>query len=183
MKEILSFQEDWRFHQGELEVPERKQKNPMHMEVKAQRRNGGPAAPAYGDGSAYSSALGLETQAEWTAVTLPHDYIIAQEPQEDASRALGYFQYENAWYRKHFDLPAEDEGRRISLYFEGVAVVCSVYVNGCLLHINRCGYTSFEVDITDAVLFGGHNVVAVHVDATSVHEGWWYEGAGIYRPV
>jgi beta-galactosidase len=47
---------------------------------------------------------------------------------------------------------------------------------------NHCGYTSFEVDITDVVRFDDVNVVAVYVDASD-HEGWWYEGAGIYRHV
>ena len=48
---------------------------------------------------------------------------------------------------------------------------------------NFCGYTSFTVDITDAANYGELlNLVAVYVD-TSEFEGWWYEGAGIYRHV
>ena len=39
------------------------------------------------------------------------------------------------------------------------------------------------MDITDYIRFKEDNVLAVHVDAVSQHEGWWYEGAGIYRPV
>lgn len=45
---------------------------------------------------------------------------------------------------------------------------------------NESGYTSFEVDLTDYIRIGEDNVIAVYVD-TSQHEGWWYEGAGIYR--
>ena len=48
---------------------------------------------------------------------------------------------------------------------------------------NFCGYNSFEVDITDYVEFDQENVLAVYVDGSSSFEGWWYQGAGIYRHV
>ncbi|HEY0777851.1 MAG TPA: beta-galactosidase GalA, partial [Gemmatirosa sp.] len=44
------------------------------------------------------------------------------------------------------------------------------------------GYAPFRFDITDVANVGGPNVLVVHVDATE-HEGWFYEGAGIYRHV
>ena len=44
------------------------------------------------------------------------------------------------------------------------------------------GYNPFREDITDVVHFGGRNTIAVRVDATKF-EGWFYEGAGIYRHV
>ncbi len=45
---------------------------------------------------------------------------------------------------------------------------------------NFCGYTGFSVDVTPLLNYGGVNSVAVRVDAEE-QEGWWYEGAGIYR--
>ena len=63
-----------------------------------------------------------------------------------------------------------------------MATHATVYLNGCLIKHNFCGYTTFEADITDYVQTEGQNVLAVYVDASS-HEGWWYEGAGIYRHV
>ena len=44
------------------------------------------------------------------------------------------------------------------------------------------GYYPFRADITDLVRFGGRNLITVKVDA-SQFEGWFYEGAGIYRHV
>jgi beta-galactosidase len=44
------------------------------------------------------------------------------------------------------------------------------------------GYYPFREDITDVAHFGGKNSIAVRVDATKF-EGWFYEGAGIYRHV
>ena len=58
----------------------------------------------------------------------------------------------------------------------------TVYLNGCLMKHNFCGYTSFEVDITDYAEFERENTLAVYVN-TDEHEGWWYEGGGIYRSV
>ncbi len=56
-------------------------------------------------------------------------------------------------------------------------------INGCLAKHNFCGYNSFEVNISDPVKFGSNeNVLAVYVQADE-HEGWWYEGGGIYRHV
>lgn len=154
----------------------------MYIEAKTARKRCGPAAREYIDQPESYNDTGLITHETWLPLSLPHDYIIGQEPKETNNNTLGFFTYENAWYRKHFSLDPSDEGRRISLYFEGVAVHCKVYVNGCYMLTNNCGYNSFEVDITDVVDFDASNTVAVYVD-TSEHEGWWYEGAGIYRPV
>src|SRR5581483_115607 len=51
-----------------------------------------------------------------------------------------------------------------------------------LVRRHEGGYYPFREDITAAVKFGEKNVVAVRVDATKF-EGWFYEGAGIYRHV
>ena len=182
MKETISFNQDWRFHLGDIPVEEAKLKSPMYIEAKTSRKRCGPAARGYMDGTEFYNDFGLISHETWLPVDVPHDYIIGQEPKAENNNTLGFFKYENAWYRKHFTLDAADEGRRISIYFEGVGVHCKVYVNGCYMLTNNCGYSSFEVDVTDVVDFGEDNVIALHID-TSEHEGWWYEGAGIYRPV
>ena len=182
MKEILSFNQDWRFHLGDIPVEEAKLKSPIYTEAKASRKRCGPASRFYMDGTEFYGISGNISHETWLPVTLPHDYIIGQEPKPENNNTLGFFKYQNAWYRKHFTLDASDEGRRISLFFEAVGVHCKVYVNGCYMLTNNCGYNSFEVDVTDVVDFDAENVVAIWID-TSEHEGWWYEGAGIYRPV
>src|SRR5262249_58753831 len=53
-------------------------------------------------------------------------------------------------------------------------------LNGHYLGRHLSGYTSFHYDVTDVVRYGGRNVLVVRVDATEF-EGWFYEGAGIYR--
>ncbi len=175
MREQLLFDFNWKFHAGDVATVMPTNKSPLYLHAKTERALWGPAARNYAENS--------ETCTErWVTVDLPHDYIICQTPQEQANDTLGYFDYHNAWYRNRFRLDGADRDKRIVLFFEGIAVHATVYVNGCLMARNFCGYTSFEVDITDIVKFEADNVVAVHVDASD-HEGWWYEGAGIYRHV
>ena len=182
MRTQALFNDGWLFHEGDITVPETARKSPLYIQAKTECKRCGPAARDYLDSHEHYGERGLISHETWARVDLPHDYAILQRPDEHNNEALGFFKYDNAWYRKHFTLPELDDNARVRLYFEGVATHCRVYVNGCYMLTNECGYTSFEVDITDVVDFGAENVVAVYVD-TSEHEGWWYEGAGIYRNI
>lgn len=138
----------------------------------------------------------------WKPVTLPHDWAaelpFANNPDykpsgkpddEDLRAAHGYKALgrefpENSvgWYRKTFALPAGDAGKRLSIEFDGVFRDALVMVNGYILEREDSGYSPFRVDITDIANIGGDNLITVRVDA-SLGEGWFYEGAGIYRHV
>ncbi len=182
MREKILFDENWIFHRGDIKPPFPKTKGTAYVSAKTQRCHIGPASASYVcDADSYSSRED-HCSEHWVRINLPHDYIIEGKFSENRNSALGYLPYENAWYRKKFTLPSEDEGRRITLYFEGVATHATVYLNGCLMKHNFCGYTSFEVDISDCAIYGGENILAVYV-STEDHEGWWYEGGGIYRHV
>ena len=183
MREKLRFDDGWKFHRGDITLTEPCQKGPIYIQAKTERKRTGPACIQYvANGDDYSMNTELNPE-KWDNVTLPHDYVIDQVPEEKYNNALGYFKYENAWYRKKFTLSYADKDKRICLLFDGIAGSATVYLNGCLMGHNFCGYTSFEIDITDYVEFDNENVLAVYVDATGSHEGWWYEGGGIYRHV
>ena len=176
MRETISFNQGWLFRLGDDNLPESPKKDAMYLGAKTERMLRGSASANFG--------ASRETMFEnWNYVELPHDFIISQRPEQQYNNTLGYFKYDNGWYRKSFKLDDSDRGRRISLYFEGVAAHATVYLNGCLMAHNFCGYTSFEVDITDMVKFGEDNKLAVYVNTTEQHEGWWYGGGGIYRNV
>ncbi len=130
-----------------------------------------------------------QSVASWRSVNLPHDWAIEMpfDPTADGShgfRAVGeaFPQNSIAWYRRQFDLPDADAGKRLWLEFDGVYRDCTVFVNGWFVGHNESGYSGFRYDITDLARCGGRNIVAVRVDATQP-EGWFYEGAGIYRHV
>ncbi len=136
----------------------------------------GPASASFGD-------------ASWRTVNLPHDWVVELPFDANADEAHGFKpvgrgfpQNSVAWYRRSFDLPAADAGKRLWLEFDGVYRDCTVFVNGWLVGHHESGYSGFRYDITDVANCGGHNTVAVKVDA-SEFEGWFYEGAGIYRHV
>jgi beta-galactosidase len=127
--------------------------------------------------------------AAWRVVDLPHDWVVELPFDPKADRSHGYRQIGKAypansvaWYRRTFELPKEDADKRIWLDFDGVYRDAIVFVNGYRIGRHESGYSSFRYDITDIANFGGQNVVAVRVDA-SEFEGWFYEGAGIYRHV
>jgi len=125
----------------------------------------------------------------WRKVNLPHDWAVELPFDQHADMSHGYKTVgpgfaanDVGWYRRSFDLPATDAGRRLWLQFDGVFRNCEVFVNGWFVGTHASGYDGFRYDITDVANYGGNNVVAVRVDA-SEFEGWFYEGAGIYRHV
>lgn len=169
MRIRVDFDAEWRFHLGEIASTKKNSHYDAYYVSKAGKQFN-PAARDWDDSS-------------WDTVDLPHDYIVGMpfSPDEDISH--GYHVKENAWYRKVFLLPREWEGKHILLSFEGIAVASRIYCNGSLMTNHNSGYIEANVDITDRVYFGDvPNTVAVYVDGKST-EGWWYEGAGLYRHV
>ena len=125
----------------------------------------------------------------WRLIDLPHDWNMELPFDSTGGHSHGYRaigrnfpQNSVGWYRKTFSIPDEDLGKRISIEFDGVHRDLKVWVNGFYLGEHHSGYYSFAYDITDYLNYGGENVVTVRVDAT-MEEGWYYEGAGIYRHV
>ena len=140
-------------------------------------------------GAGYGPASMDYSDASWRQVQLPHDWAIelpfdAKADGSHGFKALGsaFPQNSVSWYRRTFDLAKADANRRLWLEFDGVFRDCTVFVNGWFVGHHDSGYTSFRYDITDVAKFGERNLVAVRVDATQP-EGWFYEGAGIYRHV
>lgn len=143
------------------------------------------AKAGYGDGAA---SMDFDDRA-WRKLDLPHDWAVEQPFSANASYSHGFKAIGRnfpgasvGWYRKSFFIPQSDLGRKISIAFDGVFRNSIVWVNGHYLGTEESGYNSFQYDITDLLNYSGNNVIAVRVDAT-IEEGWFYEGAGIYRHV
>ena len=127
--------------------------------------------------------------SSWQKVSLPHDWAVDLPYSPEASHSHGYkcigWKYpENSvgWYRKHIEIPAEDKGNQFFIEFEGIYRDSEVFCNGFYLGGERSGYASSVYTLTPYLNYGGDNVIAVRCDA-SLEEGWYYEGAGIYRNV
>ncbi len=139
-------------------------------------QNRGPAAPTFDD-------------SRWQQVSLPHDWVVDLPFSARASHSHGYKQVgwgwpQNSvgWYRHRFFIPKSDEGRRIAVRFDGIFRNAQVFCNGFYLGHEPSGYASATYNLTEYLNYGGDNVLTVRADA-STEEGWYYEGAGIYRDV
>lgn len=128
--------------------------------------------------------------SDWRQIDLPHDWAVelpfvqegADPHVQHGFKPVGraYPETSVGWYRKSFSVSNEDQGRRISVDFDGVFRDSQVWLNGHFIGRHLSGYTGFSYDLTDYLNYGGTNVIVVRVDA-SQYEGWFYEGAGIYR--
>ena len=136
-----------------------------------------------GDNTAASQPTFDDSQ--WRKVTLPHDWSIEQQIDRNAPAGNdgGYYPTGIGWYRKTFTAPSTLQGEKVYLYFEGVYMNSSVYLNGKSIGGHAYGYTSFYCDATEAIVPGGENVIAVRVDNSKQKNCRWYSGSGIYRHV
>ena len=127
--------------------------------------------------------------SDWQEVSVPHDWATTLPYASEASHSHGYktvgYKYPETsvgWYRKVIQIPAEDLGKHIALQFDGIFRDARVWFNGFYMGTEPSGYATQVYDVTEYVNYGGDNLICVRADAT-LEEGWFYEGAGIYRDV
>ncbi len=180
VRKKINFDEGWKFHFGHASDPS---KDFNYRIANIFAKSGGAALtaidPAFRD-------------TGWRSLQLPHDWAVElpfvnSENQDVMSHGYkpvgGFFPGTSiGWYRKHFHVAAVDSGQRFQIQFDGVFRDASFWINGFYLGNNKSGYVGVSYDITDYILFDKENVLVVRVDA-SQYEGWFYEGAGIYRHV
>lgn len=137
----------------------------------------------------------------WKTVTVPNDWAISgpfdkeidkqtvaikQNGETKASEktgrtgALPYIG--EGWYRNHFRVPGFEKGKRVLIIFDGAMSEPRVFLNGKLVGKWNYGYNCFYFDITENILAGQLNTVAVHL-TNRPKSSRWYPGAGLYRNV
>jgi beta-galactosidase len=166
-REVLSLDRGWLFHLGDIPFPKIVEQEQTYRNAKAGNA-GGAAATRYND-------------AAWRKLDLPHDWAVEGpfDPKENVSQ--GYRPRGIGWYRRYLRVDEADRGRHVELQFDGIATNATIWVNGTVVHHNWSGYTASRIDLTPFLRYGNAlNTIAVRVDAETM-EGWWYEGAGIYR--
>lgn len=129
--------------------------------------------------------------SDWQPVQVPHDWVENLPYHWQASHSHGYktvgWRYPETsvgWYRYTFDMPQEALGQHFEIQFDGIFRNATVWINGFYMGVEPSGYATQVYDVTDYLNYGdeGKNVLCVRADA-SLEEGWFYEGAGIYRDV
>jgi len=128
--------------------------------------------------------------SDWKPLDLPHDWAVELPFENDPALVykgfypLGwtYPATSVGWYRRVLELPVTDAGKRITIEFDGSYRETMLVFNGFYIGRHSGGYDPFIFDVADFATPGGRNVVLVRVDPT-LSDGWFYEGAGIYRHV
>jgi len=125
--------------------------------------------------------------SQWRKLDVPHDWSI-EGPLARTNKTGGAGAWSPSgvgWYRKHFTLPKEQQGKRIYIEFDGVMQNSEVWINGVLLGKRPNGYVRFGYELTPHIRFGPNatNVIAVRSDTSAQPASRWYSGAGIYRHV
>ena len=153
---MVSFDEQWLFHYGDVEDGEKK------MLDDSQWRK-------------------LDIPHDWTiedipGTTSPFDSTVVNGVSSGFTRGgIG-------WYRKHFVVDESQLGKRFYIRFDGVYMNVDVWVNEQYVGNQYYGYSTFGYDITDFIKPGETNLVAVQVKTEAVTSRW-YSGSGIYRHV
>lgn len=176
----INIDDNWKFHFGHAGNPE---KDFNYSIATIFSKSGGAARTA------------IDTKfndSTWRTLNLPHDWAVElpfeNSPNFDVEshgyKPVGGLFPETSigWYRKHFTVASADSGTRFQIQFDGIFRNASIWLNGFYVGNNMSGYIGASYDITDFVHFDRDNVLVVRVDATQ-YEGWFYEGAGIYRHV
>ena len=169
-RERTSIDNGWKFAFGNASSPEKDfgagTEYFTYLTKAASIHNTGPYAMDFNDST-------------WTAVNLPHDFVVDLPFDSVASHSHGYktvgYKYPETsvgWYRKELTIPAADSLSRFAVAFDGIFRDSKVWFNGFYLGGEPSGYTSAAYDITPYINFGGRNVLTVRSDAT-IEEGWF----------
>ena len=126
----------------------------------------------------------------WQKINIPHDWAVelpfikSEQVEMDSHgyKPVGgaYPETSIGWYRKHFSVDKSKSKKRFELQFDGIYRNAEIWLNGFYVGTNFSGYVGNSYDVSDYINFEGDNVLVIRVDATQ-YEGWFYEGAGIYR--
>lgn len=179
-RQHASLDANWRFHLGHAASPEKDFNFGIaNLFAKSGAGHNTPVNPDFKD-------------SDWEELDLPHDWAlklpVVYSPNFDVMahgyKAIGGLFPENSigWYRKHFRVNPADSAMRFQVQFDGVFRDAQFWLNGFYLGRNTSGYVGCSFDVTNYLRFQGDNVLVVRADATQ-YEGWFYEGAGIYRHV
>ena len=179
-RQRINFDNDWKFHFGHAANAE---KDFNYSIANIFSKSGAAAKTAIDPKFDDSKWRKLDVPHDW-AVELPFVYKDNFDVMTHGYKPVGGLFPETSvgWYRKHFTIAMTDSGQRFQLQFDGIFRDANIWVNGFFLGNNKSGYIGESYDITDYINFDRDNVVVVRADA-SQYEGWFYEGAGIYRHV
>jgi beta-galactosidase len=142
-----------------------------------------PKPPEGSPGADISYTQAAFDDSSWSKLNLPHDWGIEGPFKQEYPGATGKLPWWGVgWYRKHFQIPASDNGKRFFLDVDGAMAYASVWLNGQFVGGWPYGYSSWRLDLTPQIKPGADNVIAIRLD-NPTNSSRWYPGGGIYRNV
>jgi beta-galactosidase len=158
-REIIDFNEEWRFARFGAMPDGSEKMEPAGME-----------RPSYDDSG-------------WRVLNVPHDWGIEGPFSEDLPNQTGKLPWAGiGWYRKSFQSPESDAGKKVFIDFDGAMSDTKVWLNGEHIGGWPYGYSSFRLELTKHLKPGQENILAVRLD-NKPESSRWYPGGGIYRNV
>ena len=190
VRERSSFDDDWHFIKGDPEGISNQLSysniTPWAMANGDEFVKDGTPAPARPAGELGADVAYVQpdfNDDDWRKLNLPQDWGVEQPfKQEYPGETAKLPWWGIGWYRKHFEIPASDAGRKIYLDMDGAMAYANVWLNGHYVGGWPYGYASWEVDLTPYIKCGADNVVAIRLD-NPPESSRWYPGGGIYRNV
>jgi beta-galactosidase len=178
-REVFSLNKNWKFHLGNAADAQKDFNYGIGLNFTIANGGSGCIEPKYNDSA-------------WRTLNVPHDWVVELpftfnenfEVYRHGYKPVGGLYPNNSigWYRKTFFVNRADSGSRYILRFDGVFRDYKVWLNNNYIGGSFSGYSEASFDVTDYIDHKTKNVLVVRVDATQ-YEGWFYEGAGIYRNV
>ena len=137
---------------------------------------------------------------KWEKIRVPHDWAICGpfnrfndlqitritqdgevDDHEHNGRTGGLPHVGIGYYRKEIIIDEDLKNRCVFFDFDGVMSNSQIFLNGEKIGGRNFGYSSFRVDVTEAVRVGTNVLVVVAENKPEASR--WYPGAGIYRNV
>lgn len=190
LRERVLFTADWRFAKGDpagADTPlAYATLKPWLMATGGEFLNPGypkPVRPEGNPGSGVAYTQPGFDDAPWRKLDLPHDWGIEGPFAQENPGETGKLPWWGvAWYRKHFNVPAADAGKRVFLEVDGAMSYATVWLNGQFVGGWPYGYASWRLELTPHLKAGADNVLAIRLDNPKLSSRW-YPGGGIYRNV
>ena len=161
----LSFDEDWKFHPGNVSDPSR---DFNYSIANIFSKTGGAAGtaiePKYAD-------------TAWRTVNLPHDWAVelpfVNSPNYDVSHMVISL-WVVCFLKQVSDgtgsifCRRKDSGLRFQIWFDGIFRDANIWINGIYLGNNKSGYVGVAYDITDYLNYDKENIMVVRAGCNSI---------------
>ncbi len=139
--------------------------------------------------------------SDWNSIKIPHDWAIYGPFDKEVDKQIIKIEQNNeyeasektgrtgalpfvgvGWYRTTLNLPEFTNKKQVLITFDGAMSNAEVFVNGKKVGTRPYGYSYFYFDISNVILKGKENVIAVRLENLPFSSRW-YPGAGLYRKV